>query len=405
MKLRVTAWTAGLLMLAAATAVAQTRQEEARKKREEKSQALKPYTPPAVERGLLRLEEGGYIARFFNPPNGFFPQFGHLTPGAGLAIGGGYRANRIFGGHGDVLATASISNRRYFKAELTTRFPRLAGNRVFVAGTVHRSDFPEVIFHGLGPGSARGDRTSFTLRTTSVAGGGGLRVQPWLVVGQRFGYASPSVSRGRKDDIPSIEQLFDERTAPGLASQPAFLRADTYVDLDYRRPGPNARRGGHYVAEYSRVADRDRGAYSFDQWRVDVQQYVSILDSHRTFVFRGLMSSASPTEGGEVPFYLQPWLGGSHLLRSVPSFRFRDRSLLLLQVEYRWQVLSFLSGALFYDRATVAPDLASVVWKDMHDDYGFGLRFGGPAGVFVRTDFAFSGPEGNRFLLRFNNVF
>ena len=53
----------------------------------------------------------------------------------------------------------------------------------------------------------------------------------------------------------------------------------------------------------------------------------------------------------------------------------------------------------------VAPERRAITWDEMQDDYGIGLRFGGPGGVFLRTDVALGGGEGTRFLLRFNNVF
>ena len=36
-------------------------------------------------------------------------------------------------------------------------------------------------------------------------------------------------------------------------------------------------------------------------------------------------------------------------------FRFRDRNLLLLQAEYRWEIFTAVDGAIFYDAGKVAP--------------------------------------------------
>jgi outer membrane translocation and assembly module TamA len=77
----------------------------------------------------------------------------------------------------------------------------------------------------------------------------------------------------------------------------------------------------------------------------------------------------------------------------------------LLQAEYRWEVLPYLSGALFYDAGSVAAERQEFRLDSLKHDYGFGLRFGVGAGVFLRTDMAFGGAEGARFSWRFNNVF
>ena len=70
---------------------------------------------------------------------------------------------------------------------------------------------------------------------------------------------------------------------------------------------------------------------------------------------------------------------------------------LLLQAEYRWEVLPFLSGALFYDAGTVAASHDELRLDALKQDYGFGLRFGVASGVFLRTDIAFGGADGPAF--------
>jgi outer membrane translocation and assembly module TamA len=62
-------------------------------------------------------------------------------------------------------------------------------------------------------------------------------------------------------------------------------------------------------------------------------------------------------------------------------------------------------GAVFFDAGTVQPERRDIVLGDLKTDYGIGIRWGGPFGVFFRTDFAIGGDSGTRFLLRFNNAF
>ena len=40
-----------------------------------------------------------------------------------------------------------------------------------------------------------------------------------------------------------------------------------------------------------------------------------------------------------VPFYVLPYVGGSHTLRSVAEFRFIDENSLFMNLEYRWKVV------------------------------------------------------------------
>ena len=117
------------------------------------------------------------------------------------------------------------------------------------------------------------------------------------------------------------------------------------------------------------------------------------------------MTTTSTSAGQEVPFYLQPTLGGAYTLRGFRAYRFRDRHRLLLQGEYRYIVNAFVTGALFYEAGKVAAERGDLDVKDLERSYGFGLRFGSRQGVGLRTDLAFGSGEGTRFLLRFDNVF
>ena len=121
------------------------------------------------------------------------------------------------------------------------------------------------------------------------------------------------------------------------------------------------------------------------------------------FALRAFAASASADDGNEVPFFLQPTLGGAQTLRGFRSFRFRDESALLLQAEYRWRINELIAGALFYDTGAVARRLGDI--GTLERDYGIGMRVGGRNGVSFRADLAFGGSDGTRLLLRFDDVF
>ena len=106
-----------------------------------------------------------------------------------------------------------------------------------------------------------------------------------------------------------------------------------------------------------------------------------------------------------MPFYLQRTLGGPDDLRGFRRFRFRDRNILLLQAEYRWEIFTAVDGAIFYDAGKVASrreDLDSAGSR-------IGLRHRLPLrhlnGVFLRVEGAFGSSEGKHFVFRFGHVF
>ena len=87
------------------------------------------------------------------------------------------------------------------------------------------------------------------------------------------------------------------------------------------------------------------------------------------------------------------------------QFRFRDRSMLLLQAEYRFEILTALDGAVFYDAGQVAPNRSALSLRDFERDYGVGLRIGTDLGVFIRLDIAFGSSEGTKTWLRYSHAF
>jgi len=99
---------------------------------------------------------------------------------------------------------------------------------------------------------------------------------------------------------------------------------------------------------------RGDGRSAFNRYEAGLQQHISLLRNRRVIALRGLISITDTGANTEVPFCLQRTLGGPDDLRGFRRFRFRDRHLLLLQAEYRWEIFTAVDGALFYDAGKVA---------------------------------------------------
>lgn len=386
---------------ASAWAQTQTRADLARQERAAKAANLRPYQPGKVEAALFRIEDRRLMERVFNPPRGLFVRFGGLPQGAGLAVGPALRHSNTFM---SLTGTSAISLRGYWELDGTLSFPHLAGDHAFVNVGARRRHMPQEDFFGLGPDSSSDRQTSFTLRETTTRVEAGTTPVDWLRFSAEVAYEQPRVSRGEDPRFPSTHDLFADETALGLTAQPDFLRAGARVTFDFTdRPlGPPA--GGRYSFTWDTFSDRDLGRYSFDQWTVDLQQHVPIVAGARTIVLRAFATSVSPADGHDVPFYYQPTLGGAYSLRGLPAYRLRDRALLLLQAEYRFELNAFMTGAVFYDAGKVAFRARDFGRSSFHHDAGFGLRFGFMSNVSLRTEVAFGG-DGPKFVFKFNDVF
>ena len=380
-----------------------TRASEAEAARRAKAAAVAEAPPPnKVERAFNFIEESRLFGKIFNPPRGWFAQVGGVSEGNGFTLGGGYRETTPFG----VVTARSVGSlRQSFLAgvDITQRFlPRDAG---FVTASVVRRHEAVQRFYGLGAETSFDDQSSFGLSAVQADLVAGVQIAHWLTASAGIGYFNPDLtSSSEKSRVPDVADRFPADTLPGQARQPNFLTTQLGLIVD-TRDTPNPRSGGLYQATVRRFDDRDGGAYTFTDTRIDLQQFVPFWNLSRVLALRVLAHHADGIGQAQVPFYLMPTLGGARVLRGYDRQRFRDRSLLLLSAEYRYEVNPFLMAAIFYDAGQVAPDWTDFRLKDLRDAYGVGFRFGYSNAVALRADIAFGGEDPVRLILGFSTSF
>ena len=147
---------------------------------------------------------------------------------------------------------------------------------------------------------------------------------------------------------------------------------------------------------------------STEFWRLSGQGegYIPINDRQQ-LAFRALVDIMRGNEAGHIPFMYLSSVGGTDVLRSYNSSRFRDRDRLALTAEWRYEVWrdlherSRIEGFVFWDEATVARTLSDI--EEMRSSLGFGARFIFGFRVRAVTFLAF-GAEGARFTFSFTTV-
>jgi len=363
----------------------QTRAETLAREREEKSKDVEPPRSGRLERALLALENRRILERVLNPPEGFYPKIGNITPGSGFAIGPGYRHADVIGEEVDFSTFLVGSTQKYWIVDARLTMPELAGGRVFADVHGRRYNYREEDFFGLGPDSQSENHTTYGLRSTDFGGTAGVRVTPWLSFASGLEHMTPRVTV--------------------LDAQPDFLRSEVSAEFNTRQPRANPRQGARYAIAYQHFDDLDGSRFDFDRVEADVQQYISLYKNRRVLALRGFASVSDAADGSAVPFYFQRTLGGPDDLRGFRRFRFRDENVLLFQAEYRWEIFTAMDGAIFYDAGKVASRVEDMNFSDLESDYGIGFRFGTSNGVFLRIEGAFGSSGGPHFIFRFGHVF
>jgi outer membrane protein assembly factor BamA len=382
-----------------------TRAAVLEQQRAEKAKQLEPYTPNRLEKLLLVVDAENPIARIA-PHNGFFVEYGysHKPVGSGVGFGGGYRHD-LFDRRARVELEAGISFSKYQLLRADFSLPYLADDRfeVGIEATYHHH--PKEDFYGLGSESREDDRVSYLFDNRRIEGRAVVRPRDGLEFGTRLGLMNPSVGAGRDKNYPSLELVFDDAGAPGLVAQPDFTYTDLYGAVDYRDQPGNARTGGYYTVTWRRMSDSDADRYGFGMVDARIQQFFPIFDKKRVFAVQARVITTHPRDGQQVPFYLKPTIGGSHSVRSVSDYRFRDDNVMFFNVEYRWEAFGILDMALFTDWGTVASRPGDLDFGDLKRGYGIGFRFNTPKAVFFRVDIATGGGEGVKLLTKFSKVF
>jgi outer membrane protein assembly factor BamA len=338
--------------------------------------------------------------------DGFFLQLGDMITGAGwIDAGPGYRrhflANRAV-----MTASAAISWRLYTMAQATVEFPGLAGKRLSLGAQTLYQDSLQVNYFGLGNDSPKADRSGYRLRTTDIVGFGRLRLGMLNVRGRAGWLPSIDVASmgGRTPSYPDTDTQFTDVTAPGLTHQPSFVHADVTVSADTRNNGGFPVRGGTYRASAARYADLDGGTNSFGLYEIEAAQYTPVLSEKWVLAIHGEGVFSSPSNGGDVPFYLLPNVGGNTTLRGYADYRFTDRNMEVFSLESRWRVLTHVDVAIFADAGKVAHTAGKLGFSDLKTSYGAGIRLHDAHAMIGRMEVAHSA-EGWRAVFKIAEPF
>ncbi|HXG34597.1 MAG TPA: BamA/TamA family outer membrane protein [Bryobacteraceae bacterium] len=381
-----------------------TRAEEIQAARRARLPSLQPDEPSRPERILRDIKDKKILERFTAGIAGFRLKLGGLATGSGFALGPEYLRRDLAGGRVLFRGSARASTRKFQLFDLELSLPQLARRRAFLdLYAVHRN-YPRIDYYGPGPDSRKTGRSAFRLEDTAYDATAGLRPLRYLTLGGSLGYLQINVGPGADKRFVSSDRIFPPALAPGIDRQSDFLRGGFFAQLDWRDHPGGPRRGGNYLLRHNWYSDRTLGLHSFRRLDLEAQQYLSFFNERRVIALRAKSALTFPGRGQNVPFYLQPTLGGSEDLRGFRPFRFYDDNVLVLNAEYRWETFSGLDAALFFDAGKVFPRRSQLNLHDLEASAGFGLRFNVNNSVFLRVDVGFS-HEGFQAWLKFNNVF
>src|SRR5262249_43995072 len=359
--------------------------------REEKAAHIEQPTRAPLERALHQIKEQRLIERFYEGFHGFHPILGGIRSGSGF--GGGTYVE----GPG-IRTSAQVSLKGYQKYEMHFTAP-VPGNLLFADLRATYRNFPQERFFGTGQNSKKENQVNFRREDTNYVGRFGLKPAQHVKAGVLAGWLDTNVGSGTSTLLPSIEKVFSTTDVPGMVSQPNYLEAGVFFEADYRDHPGNPRAGGRYTASWTSFQDRKAARYDFGQYDFEAQQYFPFFNQRRGVVGRAKSTLTQTASDQEIPFFMHPNPGGSGTLRRYNEFRFRDKNMVVVNAEYRWEAFSGLDLAAFADAGQVAPKAGDLHLADFKKSYGVGFRFNTEKSVFLRFDLGFS-KEGQHLFVK-----
>ncbi|HEY2844664.1 MAG TPA: hypothetical protein VGJ09_13480, partial [Bryobacteraceae bacterium] len=232
---------------------------------------------------------------------------------------------------------------------------------------------------------------------------------------------------------PSIGQIFNEATAPGLTQQSAFAQFGEGVRLRPQLAGGFVRL--NYFAQFQEFLSPGNSQSSFNRLTVDLAHQFPLYRKTRSFIppdsngpndcspgptvhdcppitggtsrnlegsfsLRFVMNESFVSSGHAVPFYFQPTLGGSDIngaasLGSYQDYRFRAPNTILARASFEHSIFSLPLGVTaMIDEGKVADTRGDLDFTHLRHSYSAGLtlRAGGLPLIYLL--FSWGGDEG-----------
>ena len=387
-----------------------TRAGRWKQKRIDKRSRVTPPRTGGFEKALLWVEKRGLGVPRDTGSAGVHPVVGVLGPRSGVALGARYWRPDLGSSRLDAALTGGYSIRGYQLYDL--QFGRIQdfgpgfeldpedngirqrtepGNskeRLSVFGRVRYRNFPRQNYFGPGTDSREGDRSDYRLEEVFYGKAVRYRATTWLRGELDLGLLQVNTGPGTDPGAVPIGSVFDDVTTPGLTHQPGFFRTRAAVTVDFRDQPENTHSGGVVDLSWSRHTQVGGADYHFSGFAVQARQYLPLGSRQRVLALRFLASTTDPESGSRVPYYFQPTLGSPHILRAFRDQRFRDRNLIYLSAEYRWEAAPALELALFYDAGKVFRNRSDFNLMALRKNLGFGFRFKSRDRVLFRVDLA-----------------
>ena len=193
-------------------------------------------------------------------------------------------------------------------------------------------------FFGIGNDTAYGKRTNF--RHEELGGGlaVGIGLTEWLRASIHGDYTDHKIKDGEDSVHQSTFEKFDLETTPGLDGA-ALLGVGGIIALDTRDNNFYPSRGELVKFSATMFNQTDDDKYGFTRFTLELSHYLTLFRPGRIFAVR-LFGEVNTrlSDDKETPFFERADVGGATNVRGYSTGRFRDKDMIVLNLEYRYPI-------------------------------------------------------------------
>ncbi len=269
----------------------------------------------------------------------------------------------------------------------------LKKNEYRLQGALGYSKFNDK-FYGIGPGTTPEMEEKYISRSFLANINVQKKVSSFVNAGLRYDFGYQKLIEVEEDGLLDSGEISGSEGG-NVSGLGFFLNWDSRDNIYYSRRGSY-----HQVSAtfYRRALGSD---YHFTKYLFDLRTYFSVSTKH-TIALQGYLSSSS----GDVPFQLLSFLGGQQIMRGYYAGRYRDKNMVVLQMEYRIQLFGRFGVVGFAGFGNVADRLNRLDFAKAKHSVGLGLRytFNRDEKINLRLDVGFTG-EGRGFYISATEAF
>ncbi len=254
----------------------------------------------------------------------------------------------------------------------------LKNEEYHLKGKINFINFSER-FYGIGSNTSEDMREDFTSRITRINLDFQKKLFQKLYVGIQYEREQNKVVKVEENGQLIRRDILGSE--PGKTSGIGFL-----INWDARNNIFSPSSGVFYKLSTTLFRNGLGSSYHFTRYRLDLRKYFPLFSSH-VLAFQSYSSFIT----GDPPFQMLSLMGGQNWMRGYYRGRFRDKNMIVLQMEYRVPLLWKFGMVGFVGFGDVADKVGNFVLRDFKYSAGFGFRYllSREEKINVRLDFGF----------------